>query len=610
MKESILTLAAVLGAFAASAEEGGVVFRDCPKCDRQIRISKDCRTAFVNLSRLDGVAKEVRAARAAQLLARARPARDGSVKRPLMGWSSWNTFGCEISEDVILETARAMATNGLKAAGYTYVNIDDGFFDGHGEDGVLKFHPRRFPNGMKPTVDGIHALGLKAGTYSDAGADTCGSIYGGGPGGKDTGGVGAGLYGHDAADAKLHFNDIGFDFIKVDYCGGRALNLDERRRYTEIGEAIRATGRTDVRYNICRWAFPGTWAADVAESWRTTGDIRANWSSVRDIIAENLYLSAYAKPGHYNDMDMLEVGHYKGKVKTAFGKSDEGLTPDEEEAHFGMWCIMSSPLLIGCDVRNIPATTLELVTNPYLIAMNQDDLGEQAYVAQRVGTDGYVLVKDADVRFGKSRYVALYNAGGKDLEFTVKASALDLAGDIEVFDLADMSDPGGFKGEFTLSVRPHAAKFFRLDAAERIERTVYEAESAYLNDYQELRDPVKAGTAFPRRADGASGGMEVGYLGNGRTNYLAWNDVNIVGGGERTLAFSCRTGEPRSFAVTVDDGRPVTLDAEPTGGAFKEVSVDVALTAGAHSIRISNSEAWTPDFDKMEIRNGKAGGLK
>ena len=107
-----------------------------------------------------------------------------------------------------------MATNGLKAAGYMYVNIDDGFFDGHGDDGRLRMHPQRFPNGMKGTVDGIHALGMKAGTYSDAGANTCGS-YGG-----DKCGIGAGLYGHDAADCKLHFNELGFDFIKVDYCGG------------------------------------------------------------------------------------------------------------------------------------------------------------------------------------------------------------------------------------------------------------------------------------------------------------------------------------------------------------------------------------------------------
>lgn len=166
---------------------------------------------------------------------------------PLMGWSSWNTFGVDISESIILDVARAMATNGLKAVGYRYVNIDDGFFAGHDANGRLRFHPLRFPNGMKATVDGIHALGLKAGIYSDAGADTCGSMWAGsGTGGKDAAGVGSGLYGHDAADCQLHFNELGFDFIKVDYCGGKKLSLDERKRYSEIAQAIRATGRTST----------------------------------------------------------------------------------------------------------------------------------------------------------------------------------------------------------------------------------------------------------------------------------------------------------------------------------------------------------------------------
>ena len=181
-----------------------VEYRECPKCDKRIRIDLAAGKAYVNLSRLEGADREAVAARAAMLLDAAKipPTNDPKI-RPLMGWSSWNTFGVAISESIILETARAMATNGLKEAGYTYVNIDDGFFWGHGEDGILRFHPERFPNGMKPTVDGIHALGLKAGIYSDAGADTCGSMWGGGPEGKDKGGIGGGLYGHDAADCKL-----------------------------------------------------------------------------------------------------------------------------------------------------------------------------------------------------------------------------------------------------------------------------------------------------------------------------------------------------------------------------------------------------------------------
>ena len=574
-----------------------VEYRECPKCDKRIRIDLAANKAYVNLSRIEGADREAVAARAARLLddAKIPPAADAKI-RPLMGWSSWNTFGCEISEGLILETARAMATNGLKAAGYTYVNIDDGFFWGHGEDGRLRFHPQRFPNGMKGVVDGIHALGMKAGTYSDAGENTCGSL------GGDKGGVGAGLYGHDAADCQLHFNELGFDFIKVDYCGGKCQKLDERARYTEIANAIKATGRTDVRFNVCRWAFPGTWAADIAESWRTTGDIRASWKSVKAIIAENLYLGAYARPGHYNDMDMLEVGHLKGRVKTVFGKEgDTGLTADEETTHFGMWCMMSSPLLIGCDVRTIPESTKALITNPYLLAVNQNELGCQAYVAQRDG-EAYVLVKDALERFGKSRYVALYNGTDEERELTVLADALDLAGRIAAFDLVEMGDVGCFTGDVTIRLRPHAAKFYRFDAERRVQRTVFEAETAFLHDYQEIRNAEKAGTAFPAQFTAASGGVLVKFLGNRASNYLEWRDVKIDEAREYTLAFDYVSREERGFEMSVDDGEPVRVAAKGTGGRIETVETKAVLPVGVHTIRLSNASAWMPDIDRMTLR--------
>ena len=586
----------------ACAADSRVEFRECPKCDKRIRIDLAANKAYVNLSRLEGADRETITARAARLLdaAKVPPASDPKL-RPLMGWSSWNTFGVNISEAIILDTARAMATNGLKDAGYTYVNIDDGFFWGHGGDGILRFHPERFPNGMKPVVDGIHALGLKAGIYSDAGADTCGSMWGGGPGGKDKGGIGGGLYGHDAADCKLHFNDLGFDFIKVDYCGAGRQKLDEKARYTEIANAIKATGRTDVRLNLCRWAFPGTWAADIAESWRTTKDIRASWKSVKDLIGENLYLSAYAKPGHYNDMDMLEVGQLVGHMKTVFGKhGDTGLAPDEETTHFGIWCMLSSPLLIGCDVRTIPASTKRLITNPYLLAVNQNDLGCQAYVARREG-DAYILVKDAYTRFGTARYVALYNGSDAEHEFTVRADDLDLGGAVDAFDLVEMADVGRFEGCVSVKVAPHASKFYRLDAERRVQRRVYEAETAFLTDYQELRDSAKAGTAFPAQCDGASGGVIVRFLGNRDTNDLVWREVKVDAAGDYAIEFAYSSPDDRSFDVFVDGVLLRGVSAKATGGKVSSVGVTARLSAGVHEIRLSNATAWMPDIDLMTI---------
>ena len=208
-----------------------------------------------------------------------------------------------------------------------------------------------------------------------------------------------GLYEHDQQDADFFFKELGFDFIKVDFCGGSYyhnedhLVLDEQERYTAIAQAIRNTGRTDVRMNACRWAYPGTWINDVAFSWRTTGDINCSWGSVKGIIKENLYLSAFCYDGHYNDMDMLEVGRW--------------LTTEEDKTHFGLWCIMSSPLLIGCDMSNIDNTALTLLKNRELIALNQDPLHLQAYVCQRIDSV-YVLVKDIEERFSTKRAFAVY----------------------------------------------------------------------------------------------------------------------------------------------------------------------------------------------------------
>lgn len=581
-----------------------VAFVQCEKCPNRIRISDDAQIAYVNTSRVADGQKEKMALRAERLLSLARQNRGSSAKTPLMGWSSWNTFAEHISEDIILGVAKTMATNGLKDAGYVYVNIDDGYFNGHGSDGRLKFNPKRFPNGLKGTVEGIHALGMKAGAYSDAGSNTCAS-YGG-----DKSGIGAGLYGYDAADCKLYFNELGFDFIKVDYCGAYHLFLEEQTRYRQIAAAIKATGRKDVRLNICRWAFPGTWASEIAGSWRTTRDIRASWSSIRDIIAENLYLSAYASPGHFNDLDMLEVGQFKGSLKSAFGDSgDVGITAEEEIAHFGMWCILSSPLVLGCDVRQMPQSTFELVTNPYLIAMNQDPLGLQAYVVSRDG-EAYQLVKDARSRFGKKRYVALYNAKDEEYVFSVRASDFDLGGTVDVFDLVARADVGSFADETKVKVPAHSAKFYLFEAEKRLDRTVYEAETAYLSDYSELDEtsfgatnsPAVQCRAYYGEVKSASGGVAVVNLGGRDTNDIIWKDVHLSASGERTLRFECAAEGAKTMYLSVDGASPVKLEIPDTRGEFIGIDHKIRLSNGLHRVRLFNPWSKMPDIDRMIIK--------
>ena len=551
----------------------------CPSCPMRMRFMPDGKTAFINTSRVSEKEFQTEARRAFELMKKGADTAKGGLMRPLMGWSSWNTFGLDIHEELIISIARTMATNGLKAAGYTYVNTDDGFFDGHDETtGRLKWNLKRFPRGMKPVVDAIHALGMKAGTYSDAGRDMCG------------GSKGSGLYGHDTDDCTLHFKELGFDFIKIDYCGGQRLKLDERARYTEIAKAIQATGRTDVRMNICRWAFPGTWAAEIAESWRTTEDIRANWNSIKKLIGENLYLGAYIRPGHYNDLDMLQVGRYVGEINNAYAKTDTGLTLEEEATHFGMWCFLSSPLLIGCDVRKLPETTYELVTNPYLLMMNQNDLASPPKVVQREG-EAYVLVKDADETFGKARYLALYNAEDVARDFTVMFAKLGLYGKVRVFDLGERADLEIQENALSLNVPAHGAKFFRLDAEKRDlpDALVYEAEDAYLAEYQEIRDAGKSGTPHFVQLKGASGGVIVNGLGSRASNDLLWRDVRVPKNG---LSLRVKTfdlaGTPRTYAIEVD-GKP-----------FREG--EDTLFAGVHAVRLFNATQPLPGIDYLEVK--------
>ena len=318
--------------------------------------------------------------------------------RPMMGWSSWNAFKVHISENIIKRQAFLLDSLGLSKLGYKYVNIDDGFFGYRDKQRGIVANPQRFPNGLLPVTDYIHSLGLRAGIYSDAGTRTCGSMWD-----NDVNGNVAGLYGHEASDCKRYFRDWNFDFIKVDYCGAQSVGMDERRRYTSISRSIAQYGRPDVKLNICRWAFPGTWVEKLACSWRISGDIQTNWNSLKYVIGKNLYLSAYARNSHYNDMDMLIVGmRGKGQLQ------GEGLTDTEDETHFGLWCMMSSPLLIGCDLSKLPAQSLALLKNKELIDVDQDTLGLQARVYQHQG-ETYVLAKDLVRRNGGVRAVALYN---------------------------------------------------------------------------------------------------------------------------------------------------------------------------------------------------------
>ena len=513
-----------------------------------------------------------------------------AVKPPLMGWSSWNAYMVDISDSIIIHQADLIVKRGLKDAGYGNVNIDDGFFGYRDQRGYMIPHPQRFPGGsaqMRSISDHIHSLGLKAGIYSDAGDNTCGSSYN-----KDLNGIGAGLWMHDVQDADQYFNNWNFDFIKIDYCGGIHRRLEERDRYEEIRQVIDSVAGRHIDINVCRWDYPGTWVEKLADSWRISEDIRPVWSSVRYIVEKNLYLSAYAHDGHYNDMDMLAVGY---NIKPSpFWEDGLGLSYAEEEAHFGMWCIMSSPLLLGCDIEYIPEETMRIITNPELIAVNQDPLGLQAHVVQHEG-ETYVFAKDILRRHGGARAVALYNPSDSAASFSVPSDVLEFAGEMKLRDLNLRSDLASCR-VIEMTLQPHTAKILKVEG-ERIEPVLYEAEWGYCPDFTAIR-----GTGVKYiPVEGASGRAVATNLGDSPTNYLEWADVFSLKGGKYRISVRFSSPEAVDFDLVVN-GKAHHASVATTDSAFVEIPFEVEFLKGENDVRISGVTSSKVALDCLKVK--------
>lgn len=285
---------------------------------------------------------------------------------PPMGWNSWNKFACDVSEQLIMETADAMAASGMKAAGYEYVVIDDCWQVGRDSMGFIVADPVRFPSGIKALADYVHSKGLKFGIYSCAGTETCG----GRPGSR----------GHEFQDAYM-YAQWGVDYLKFDWCKTEGQNAEES--YRLMSQKLKEAGRPIV-FSLCEWGDnkPWNWGKEIGHLWRTTGDIydcfdceknHGTWSSwgVMRILDMQDGLRKYAGPGHWNDPDMLEVGN-------------GGLSVNEARAHFSMWCMLAAPLIAGNDLRNMNAETISILTNADAIAINQDPIGVQGLKVESV----------------------------------------------------------------------------------------------------------------------------------------------------------------------------------------------------------------------------------
>ena len=321
----------------------------------------------------------------------------------------------------------------MRDAGYRYVVIDDCWQTARDAHGVIVADSARFPHGIKALADYVHAKGLKFGIYTDAGTKTCQGR--------------PGTLGHEVQDARTYAS-WGVDYVKEDWCN--ASGLVARVQYTKFRDALARSGRPIV-LSLCEWGSnqPWEWAPAVGNLWRTTDDIGDNWPSMLSNLDQNSQHSAVAKPGAWNDPDMLEVGN-------------GGMTDDEYRAHFSLWAIMAAPLMAGHDVRTMSPATKEILTNREVIAVDQDPLGKQGILVSEEKSELQVWAKPlAD----GSRAVALLNRSDAAAKITASFARIGLHVDsATVRDLWAHEDRGGFRREYATEVPSHGVIMLRITA--------------------------------------------------------------------------------------------------------------------------------------------------
>jgi alpha-galactosidase len=366
----------------------------------------------------------------------------GLARTPPMGWNSWNHFGCHVTDAIIREQAKAVATIGMKAAGYRYVNIDDCWEGKRDADGFI--HPKeKFPD-MKALADYVHSLDLKLGIYSSPGPKTCGGYEG--------------SYGHEQQDANTYAR-WGVDYLKYDLCSymsnmklhdphqdpRKALGM-MKKAYSKMHQALVNTRRPIV-YSLCEYGVGSVWewGPEVgANLWRTTDDIRDTYRSMALIGFSQAGLEKYAGPGHWNDPDMLEVGN-------------GDMTADEYRTQMSLWAILAAPLIAGNDLTRMDETTKSILMNTEVIAIDQDRLGIQGH---RVGPPQIW----ARPLTGGAVAVALFNYVTDDEAepLTLRFKDVGFSGPVHVRDLWAHRDLGVLHRSYTVTVPQGGVVMLRL----------------------------------------------------------------------------------------------------------------------------------------------------
>ena len=366
---------------------------------------------------------------------------------PPMGWNSWNCFGCDVTEANVRAAADAMVASGLIKHGWTYINIDDCWEAGRDAEGNVLSN-QKFPD-MKALTDYVHSKGLKIGLYSSPGPKTCAGHEG--------------SYKHEEQDAR-RYADWGFDYLKYDWCSyGTIVPLPTHDGYMKPYRVMRAAldkVPRDIVFSLCQYGMGRVWewGAQVGGNcWRTTGDITDTWKSMSGIGFGQAGHEKFVGPGHWNDPDMLVVGYVGWSARVRPTR----LTPDEQYTHISLWCLLCSPLLIGCDMTKLDDFTLNLLTNDEVLEVSQDPLGRQA---GRISQKDSLEIWAKDMEDG-SKAVGLFNRGENEAAMTLAWSELGVSGQQSVRNLWRQSDLGKFADQFQTQVPRHGVVLVKVTPA-------------------------------------------------------------------------------------------------------------------------------------------------
>lgn len=363
-----------------------------------------------------------------------------------MGWNSWNCWGLSVSDEKVKSSAQAMIDKGLVNHGWMYMNIDDGWeLPQRTADGKISAN-QKFPD-MKSLGDFLHGNGLRFGIYSSPGATTCGGFLG--------------SYQHEEQDA-ASYAGWGIDYLKYDLCSylnliGRNASLDQHQKpYMVMRDALKQQSR-DIVYSLCQYGIQEVWkwGEEVnGNLWRTTGDITDTWESLSSIGFNQDKEAPFAKPGRWNDPDMLIVG----MVGWGENLHPTRLTPDEQYTHISLWSLLSAPLLLGCDLSKLDDFTLNLLTNDEVLAIDQDPLGKEA--RQVLKKDSVqVWVKDLK---GGTKAIGIFNMSKRNQTIDLNWREINLNGPFKVRDLWRQKDLGLFGDKFSSFIPSHGCTLIKV----------------------------------------------------------------------------------------------------------------------------------------------------